>query len=129
MSRKDTTAQVIADKMSGLQTLDLLSLPEEVLQNVARHFTLAEWLQGPARACRFLHCMELPRVDLIYYRAQFVKPEPLHMTANVCHTKGHFLQPTPKDLLKSATRLLLLVLAQSCQNVAALCALTGCIGG
>ena len=44
--------------------MGLLILPEEVLQHIARHFTLAEWAKGPALACRQLSRMKLPRVDL-----------------------------------------------------------------
>ncbi len=53
---------------AALQVVRLLSLPLETLQDIALHFTLAEWVQGPAQACRLLHQMKLPRVDLLCYK-------------------------------------------------------------
>ncbi len=59
-----------------MQDVELLSLPEEILQNVARHFTLAGWVEGPAQACRRLRRLELPKVDLVCFREGFVRPDP-----------------------------------------------------
>ncbi|CAL5228128.1 g11205 [Coccomyxa viridis] len=50
--------------------VDLLNLPEEILQNVARYFTLAEWIQGPAQACCLLYWLKLTRVDLNCHRVE-----------------------------------------------------------
>ncbi|CAL5228126.1 g11203 [Coccomyxa viridis] len=44
--------------------LELLDLPEGILQDIARLFTLADWVQGPARACRLLRRMKLTSIDL-----------------------------------------------------------------
>ncbi len=54
----------------NLQGVDLLNLPEEILQNVARYFTLAEWIQGPAQACCLLYWLKLTRVDLNCHRVE-----------------------------------------------------------
>ena len=47
---------------------------EETLQDIARHFTLKEWIQGPARTCHFLYAMELSNVDLTF-EMQYLGPE------------------------------------------------------
>ena len=57
-----------------LEGTDLLSLPEDILQNIAVYFDLAEWVRGPAQACRLLHHMALPSVVLNYGMAERVKP-------------------------------------------------------
>ena len=48
--------------------MDLLDLPEEILQCIAKGFTLSEWAKGPALACRLFNRMKLPRVDLRFYK-------------------------------------------------------------
>ena len=50
--------------LSVMQALELLSLSEDILQRIAWHFTLKEWVKGPAHTCRLLHSLELKRVDL-----------------------------------------------------------------
>ena len=47
------------------QGMGLLSLPEEIVQHIAMHFTLADWAKGPALACRQFSRVKLPRVDLV----------------------------------------------------------------
>ena len=63
-----------------MQGTDLLSLPEEVLQVVAEDFTLTDWVQGPARACKLLYRLKLPKVHLQSYHAKQVRTCPLHPT-------------------------------------------------
>ncbi len=43
--------QSIANSVSTLQAAKVLRLPEEIMQNIGKHFTLAEWVQGPAQTC------------------------------------------------------------------------------
>ena len=42
----------------------LLKFTEEILLQVARHFTLDDWAKGPARACWTLYRVHLPRAVL-----------------------------------------------------------------
>ena len=71
----------------ALQDADLLNIPEEIVQQIARPFTLAEWVKGPAQACRLLHLMKLPRVDLtcikVRGKVEAGQPSPLH-SLSVC---------------------------------------------
>ncbi len=59
----------------ALQGVELLDLPEGILQEIARPFTLAEWVRGPAQACRLLHRMKLISVDLTCPREIWVRPD------------------------------------------------------
>ncbi len=63
-----------AEDTPVVQDVDLLSLPEGVLQNIAQHFKLSEWVQGPASTCRLLHHLELPKVHLRCYKFNAVMP-------------------------------------------------------
>ena len=77
--------------------MQLLDIPEEILQNIARHLTLREWVKGPAPACRLLHDMELRLVDLRCKRYVYVSPNPSFPCLLVCG--GHTLQPNFSGLL------------------------------
>lgn len=75
MVRKaDASVWGSVDGIFAMQDMDLLTLPEETLQDIARHFTLKEWIQGPARTCHFLYAMELSNVDLTF-EMQYLGPE------------------------------------------------------
>ena len=80
----------IADGIWALQVTHLLSLPEEILQEVAGHLTLKEWEQGPAQACRLFHCIDLPRVELSC-RRHLVSPDfiPHHLSVHKCMVHAH----------------------------------------
>ena len=90
--------------LSIMQALDLLSLSEDILQGIAWHFTLKEWVKGPAHTCRLLHTMELKRVDLQYRKFLEVYHSPPFQCVllSVSLLEGIFLQLIPNDLLSSA---------------------------
>ena len=44
------------------------------LQNVAQHFTMSAWVQGPARTCQLLRHLKLPRVHVSFSSASQVHP-------------------------------------------------------
>ena len=44
--------------------INLLDLPQEILQAISSHIRAHEWAQGPAQSCRLLSRMDLPRVAL-----------------------------------------------------------------
>ena len=71
--------------------MKLLSLPEEVLQDIATHFTLAEWVLGPVQTCRFLHGMELRRVDLWCFKKRgWVQSDPALISSVLCGLYLHW---------------------------------------
>ena len=43
--------------------------------DIARLFTLADWVQGPARACRLLRRMKLTSIDLTCPIYKWVRPD------------------------------------------------------
>lgn len=44
--------------------INLLDLPQEILQAISSHIRAHEWAQGPAQSCRLLSRMDLPCVAL-----------------------------------------------------------------
>ena len=81
----------IADEDFPLQGVGLLGLPEEILQNIAGHFTLKEWTQGPALVCRLFHELDLRKIELNCFKAQSVSPHKIlhHVPFCVCKCVCH----------------------------------------
>lgn len=103
--------QSIANSVSTLQAAKVLRLPEEIMQNIAKHFTLAEWVQGPAQTCHLLHRMKLPRVDLKCSKVgdkvrPEIEPSLLQLLCYVFLTthirQGNMQQPALQNLLRVA---------------------------
>ena len=91
-------------KSYAVQVSPLLSLPEEILQNIASHFPLDEWVKGPAKSCHRLHSLHLPRIDLSCFRTGHVSHESTHPVPPLqLPNRWHALSLTSNAMLTAAS--------------------------